>query len=168
MNQALLRITLLSLWSASFLICIAGLVALPRWRSAIGAEQVIDAIKSVTAIWLPVLTCLTTFWFGGHETRQRGQNLIVAAEQWVPAISITAMYVILITVMIFWIGYGIDYSSPEFSLESLSVASSFNGKINAVLQWAGMLSPFGTAPAIWLSGKGVSKATARNTARARP
>jgi hypothetical protein len=167
LTQARLRIILLLIWSASLLICVVGLLALPNVRIAIGADQVLESVKSLTAIWVPVLTCLTTFWFGTHEARQRSQSLVVLGEQWAPAIGITFMYVSLITFLVFWVGYGIDYSAPEFGGKSLGEAASFNGKINTVVQWAGMLSPFGTAPVIWLSGKGVNRATGRSTPRSR-
>src|SRR5262249_32400081 len=98
---------------------------------------------------VPVLTCLATFWFG-HGELSRSSTRRVKREHSVAAIGITCVYLSLIVFIVMWITYGVDYSA--YSDPELDLRLSFEGRVTAIIQWAAMLSPFGTAPAIWLAG----------------
>ncbi|HVW25700.1 MAG TPA: hypothetical protein VHC69_10035 [Polyangiaceae bacterium] len=171
MKQSTLRISILALWSASFATCVIAYLEIHSRRPAVASDaEAFDAIKSMTSLWLPVLGCLTAFWFGHQRTRIAAKAHVVPVDKYAPAILITVLYLGLVAGILIWVAYGAAYSGPEYTGPNLPKNLSFGGQVQTVIQWAGTLSPIGTAPAIWLAegGNKGAPATPKSPNKRRP
>jgi hypothetical protein len=155
MKLADLRINIFRLWIAFWILSTLGLVVSPwaRTDKAIGAEQILSALLSISGIWIPPLTCLATFWFP-QEEQQTARNTKATRDRVYGALTFTITYLLFVLGMVLWVIYIVDYY-PES--DELPVGASFQNRLDYVLKIALITSPLALAPIGWLTGAHTSK-----------
>lgn len=155
MSQSRLRIRIFGLWIAFWIFSSLQIIMAPILRSdnAIGDEQVLSAILTVTSVWVPALSCLAAFWFPEKE-RQVARSRNVSRERMIPAIVLTCVYLAFVLLLIFRSVYLVNYN---FGLPELPEGASFAEQLTESVKIALILSPIALAPINWLTSETAPK-----------
>ena len=134
-----LRLSVFSIWAASFLLAMAlVLVAHLVPGSDFSSRLIPEGVKGVMAIWIAPLTCFATFWFK-PDAKKSAMNADVRPEQCWGALGISVLYVCFAVAMVVWPVY--------------LVKSEFIKAMAEYTQFALFMSPLGIAPVAWLTGQ---------------
>jgi hypothetical protein len=153
MAQSRLRLIVFCMWIAfSFVVtavvCVAPIVRNRGGKPVLDSGLVIPALRSVSGIWLPGVSCLAAFWFPKRE-RRGAKTRTVPEERYYSAILLTAGYLLASTLAVVWIAWIVRY--PDVSPE-LSEGTSFLERLHDVVSYCLLLSPIALAPVHWLTG----------------
>ena len=148
MTQASLRQSVFWMWCAAFVASVLILLAGPALRpdGAISSDQGLRALPR-TSVYLPALTAFAAFWFPETE-RRLASTRRVAAERVSTAIGITAVFLVLFVLLFAWPVLIARYDNP---LGELPYGQSFEGRLDSILGFVGLMSAIGMAPAVWLT-----------------
>lgn len=106
----------------------------------------------ISGVFMPIFSCLGTFWFGDQSSRRTAHRVRANRERVLGALAFTFAYLAMVTGFLLFQVFLVDASQPEFSAPSLPRGLSFLDRVTASVKWAALISPFGTAPVIWLTG----------------
>lgn len=149
MTQARLRMTILSLWIAFWIISTIALILSPWMREDIARTEILPAIFSISGIWIPPLTCLAAFWFPQEE--QKVAKLVSATRERIyAAIGLTVSYLTFVLVLIVWSVYLIESNQKTLDPGRVTLL----GQIDESVRIALLVSPIALGPINWLTGGG--------------
>ncbi len=166
MNQARLRLTILYIWGSAWVLAIVltSLGPYLRQDGAIGNEQILDIIFTISGIWLPAFSCLAGFWFPS-DVRKSAMEININREQSVAALLITAGYLTLIVYLLWRAIYLLEYSTDFLEPQP---GASLEEEVSASVKLALLLSPVALAPINWLTGGTCRGARNKTTKMPRP
>lgn len=149
MTRTRVRLIILCEWLGFWLLTtvIAACAPLIRKDGAIGGEQLMPALLSISSIWVPPVTLFVSFWFPtGDAAARRGRS--VGAERALVAIALNTVYMLLITFLTVWTMYLAEY---DFDADVLPEGASFLERLGAMVRYALLLSPLALVPIRWLN-----------------
>lgn len=149
MGQARLRFVLFALWVSSWALTSLTVLFAPALRSdqAIGYDQTLAAVLTITGLWIPGLTCFAVFWFP-KEDRKRAARANVSREQAIGGIVLTSLYLLFLYVYVVSVTYVMPF---DVDVRELQSGASFEEQIAQVLKYGLLLSFIGIAPTAWLT-----------------
>lgn len=153
LTQQRLRMYIFAAWIVSFILA-TFIIASGQWlrrdesgAHIISAESVPDAVYTLSALWIPTLSCLASFWFPKRE-RRSARDKIITQDHVLGAISLTCIYLLFILCNVAWITYVEDYPMP---LTASAPGGQFVQGIHATVKMSAALSPIALAPLHWLT-----------------
>jgi len=141
------------MWLGFSLIVTIVVCAAPAIRNR-GGVPVIDtglvmpALRSVSGIWLPAVSCLVAFWFPKRE-RRAALAQSVPKERYIGAILLTLCYLFYATLSVIWVTYVDTYTDLSADLPT---GTSFPERLNEAVEYCLLISPLALAPLHWLTG----------------
>src|SRR5688500_18812512 len=96
------RITLLGLWVTSWIGMSGIVLGAERLRQdqAIGHTEQLDALATLSPLWLTPLTCLAAFWFPQSQRTEAQDEPVGAAKVFV-GIAFTMPYLVIVLYLVF-------------------------------------------------------------------
>jgi hypothetical protein len=150
MTQARLRLHIFSWWLGFWFLTTIAAVLAPVFRRAdgIGDQDVVPSILSISAVWLPPLTCFASFWFP-RDNQRNAKRIRINSERTIGALSLTAAYLLTVLVLLLRPLYFASYESDG---PVLSQGASLAEGLGSAVSVAALISPLALAPTIWLTG----------------
>jgi hypothetical protein len=151
MKQSTLRMVIFGLWVGFAGILTLAVCIAPAVRSGpppvLDSGETLTALRSVSGIWLPAVSCLAAFWFPKSERRQSVAR-VVPTERLIGALVLTAGYLLYALLHVSWVTYVVDYSN----VAAVSPAgTSFLERLHEAVNYSLLLSPVALAPMHWLT-----------------
>lgn len=135
-----------TLWTGFLLLNVALALLGPviRHDGSVGHEQI--PLAGIIGIFVPPLSCLAGFWFPDKE-RETAKAKNLGKERARAALILTAAYLVLVTILLFWPIYLATYPA---TLE-LPQGVGLSDRISDAMTIATMLSPLSLAPIHYLT-----------------
>jgi hypothetical protein len=149
MTRSKIRLVLVSEWLAFWALTtvVAALAPLLRSDHAIGSEQLMTILLSVSAIWIPPITLFVSFWFpSGLSTIEA--PLRIDRERAIAALALNTVYLLLVLFLTVWALYLASYHSVTPELQE---GESLLERLGALVRYALLASPLALAPIRWIN-----------------
>src|SRR5260370_26828633 len=101
MTQARLRTTVFGLWVAFWIVSTALMLVSPWVRHDIERADIVPAVSSISAIWVPPLSCLAAFWFP-QDIQARARRVRATRDKIFGALGITTTYLLFVLGLIIY------------------------------------------------------------------
>lgn len=152
-----LVLTLTLLWAGAYAISAAAMLLGTLLATGVVFDTILGALKTLSGLYIPVLSCFCGFWFGEARNARDQQ---VPREHAIAALALTALFLGAVFVGVIWIVYGVNYNSPAYkTITDHPAAPTLQQYTTNFVELMLLISFIATMPVMWLTGHRITSAT---------